>query len=95
MPLYTEPYDTADYLNSDEMIVAYLTEQLNNNEPFYMAKALAAVARAKGGVQNISSLTGIAEDELLRAMDKDHIDMTAILRAMSAFGVRRASSLAA
>ncbi len=95
MPLYTEPYDTADYLDSDEMIAAYLAEELHNNEPFYMAKAVGTVARAKGGMSNLSSITGLTEDELLRASDKQRPDMEAILKVMAAFGVHPATSIAA
>jgi probable addiction module antidote protein len=95
MPLYTEPYDTADYLDSDEMIAAYLTEELNNNEPFYMAKAVETVARAKGGIEKLSSVTGLTEEELNRAADKKHPDIGAILKVMASFGVRPTASIAA
>jgi DNA-binding phage protein len=39
MALYTGPYDTADYLESDERIASYLQEELSQNEPHYMAGA--------------------------------------------------------
>jgi probable addiction module antidote protein len=90
-----KPYDAAEYLDSDEMIVAYLKEEFNSNEPRYMAKALASVARAKGGFTRLSASIGMSEAELQRAADFENPDLEAIRRAMRALGVPTSDSVAA
>ncbi len=42
------PYDTADYLDSPERIAAYLDAALAEDDPALVARALDAVARARG-----------------------------------------------
>ncbi len=95
MPLYTEPYDTADYLDSDEMIVAYLTEELNSNEPFYMAKALKTVARAVGGFPQLSHRTGLPESELMAASDTEHLDEALLVKVLQSVAMKFSPSIAA
>jgi DNA-binding phage protein len=41
------PFDAADYLDSPEMIAAYLSEASKSDEPAAIAMALAAVGRAR------------------------------------------------
>ncbi|SFV09965.1 probable addiction module antidote protein [Methylobacterium sp. 174MFSha1.1] len=42
------PYDTADYLDSPERIAAYLEAVLAEDDPALVARALDAIARARG-----------------------------------------------
>ena len=46
----TTPYDTADYLKTDEDRALYLEACLNEagNDPAFIAKALGDIARARG-----------------------------------------------
>ena len=94
MALRTQPYDVADYLDSPEMISAYLTEELESEEPFYIAKALAAVARARGGMAQLAQETGIPEEELTAALSTGNPDLGTILKVLHAFGMKLSASFA-
>jgi probable addiction module antidote protein len=95
MPLYTEPYDTADYLTDDESIYYYLTEELNGNELFYMAKALKTVARALGGIPQLSLRTGVSEEELITASDTEHLNEALIVKVLRCVSEKFSASIAA
>jgi probable addiction module antidote protein len=43
----TAPYDAAEFLVGEESIAAYLAEAQARNDPQVIAKAMAAVARAR------------------------------------------------
>jgi probable addiction module antidote protein len=47
MALETMPYDAAEFLTDEETISAYLTEALEGDDPWSIAKALGAVVRAR------------------------------------------------
>ena len=42
-----EPFDAAEYLDSPEMIAAYLTQALQSNDPSAIAMAIGVVARSQ------------------------------------------------
>ncbi|WP_250634268.1 addiction module antidote protein [Pinirhizobacter soli] len=48
-------FDAAEFLDSEEMIAAYLTEALAKNDPAQVITALGTIARARG-------MTKIAQD---------------------------------
>ena len=52
------PWDSAELLTNDEMIIEYLRAAIEENDPAYFAKAVGNVARAKG-------MTTIAEETQL------------------------------
>ena len=94
MVLEIAPYDAAEFLTDDEMIAAYLTEALEADEPKYIAKALGAVARAKGGMAQLARETGIAREALYRALSETgNPELGTALKVMHALGVRLTASL--
>jgi probable addiction module antidote protein len=96
MAPHTETYDVADYLDSDEMISAYLTEALEGNDPRDIAQALGDVARARGGLAQLAQDTGISIESLGRVLgNAGEPDFEIILKVMHALGVRLSASLAA
>jgi probable addiction module antidote protein len=96
MPIETAPYDTADYLTDDETIEAYLTEVLKDDDPRFIAKALGAVARARGGMTELSRKTGIAREALYRALSATgNPELATILKVMKALGIRLTASIQA
>lgn len=95
MPLYTEPYNTADYLTDDASIHCYLTEELSNNELFYMAKALGTVARALGGFEKLAERTGLSEQELALAADTEHLKKDLVINTLRSVAEKFATSIAA
>ncbi len=95
MALETEPYDVAEYLDSDEMIAAYLTESLEGNNPRHIVKALAAIARARGGIVQVAKDTGISVEELTRVLDAEgNPTLDTLLKLVQTFGVKMSFSTA-
>lgn len=47
MPLETQPFDAADYLDSDEAVEAFLQDALDTGDAGEVARALTVIARAK------------------------------------------------
>lgn len=89
MAIKTGPYDPADFLSDNETIVAYLTEALDSGDPRAIAKALGAVARARGGMAKLSRETGIAREALYRALSETgNPELGTALKVMRALGLR-------
>ena len=96
MTLHTEPFDVADYLTDEETISAYLTEVLESDDPRYIAKALGAVARARGGMTQLAKDTGISREALYRALGENgNPEFGTILKVLRALGVKLSASIAA
>lgn len=60
-------WDTADYLDSEEMITEYLNLALEEGDPALVSAALGNIARAKGMTQ-LSRETGVSRDGLYKAL---------------------------
>jgi probable addiction module antidote protein len=94
MAIETMPYDAAEFLTDEETISAYLTEALESDDPRFIAKALGAVARVRGGMAQLTHDTGIAREALYRALsDIGNPELGTALRVMHALGVRLSASL--
>ena len=63
-------YDTADYLKTDEEIVAYLEACAEENDPGLMAHALGVVARARN-MSQLARETGLTREGLYKALSDD------------------------
>lgn len=63
-------YDTADYLNTEEDIEAYLEACSEENDPALMAAALGAVARARN-MSQLARDTGLTREGLYKALSAD------------------------
>lgn len=88
------PHDAADFLTDEETISAYLTEALRSDDPRCIAKALGAVARARGGIAQLARQTGIAREALYRALgDAGNPELGTALKVMHALGVRLTASM--
>lgn len=99
-PLFTAedieitPYDTADYLDSDEMIVGYLALCLEDPDPDLFLSALGDAMRAKG-ISNVAEVTGLAREGLYRtckAGKKPQFET--VLKIMRALGLTLVPTLA-
>ena len=92
----TKPYDAADFLTDDETIAAYLTEALESDDPRYIAKALGAIARARGGMAQLARETGLTREALYRALSETgNPELGTALKVIRALGIRLKASLAA
>ena len=96
MALKTLPFDVADYLTDDETIAEFLTDALESDDPRYIAKALGAVARARGGMTELARSTGISREALYRALSEDgNPELGTALKVMHALGVKLSVSMVA
>ena len=62
-----EMYDAAEFLESDEEIIAYLNAALENGDPALVSAALGDIARARG-MTKLANETGITRDGLYKAL---------------------------
>ena len=88
MPLKTTRYDSADYLNSDGAVMAYLEEALDTDDPAFIAQALGTVARARG-MSQIAKDAGLSRESLYKALSADgNPEFSTIVRVMRALGLK-------
>ena len=79
----TEPFDPAEFLASEVAQVEYVNAALETGEATFIARSLAAVARARG----IKGLDADAEDA--------GADLAMVLTVMQALGLRLMAGKAA
>jgi probable addiction module antidote protein len=83
-------YDVADYLKSEEDMVAYLEacfEEAGDDAAF-IAAALGDIARAKG-MTDIAAATGLTREGLYRTLSKDgNPSFGTVLKVMKELGMK-------
>lgn len=81
------PFDSAEYLDSPEMIAAYLTEALESEDAALVAMAIGAVARAKG-MSAIAEKAGLSRENLYRALGGDaKPEFGTVMKVLHALGI--------
>jgi len=81
-------FDSAQYLDSEESIAAYLTEILKANNAALLASALGDIARARG-MTEIAQAAGITREALYKALRPESAPrFDTIARVCAALGVR-------
>lgn len=72
MSLKLSRYDTAEYLNSDEDIQAYLDAVLEQggDDPAYIVHALGIIARARN-MSQLARDTGLSREGLYKALSEE------------------------
>ena len=84
----TKPYDSADYLDSEKAIVAYLKVAFEEGDADDIRAALGAVARARG-MTGLSKETGVAREALYKALGKEgNPTLDTLLAVTRALGVK-------
>jgi len=84
------PFDSAEYLDSDKAVSAYLEEAFATDDPAFVAKALGTVARARGMTQ-IAKKSGLTRESLYKALSVEgNPKFRTIIRVMNALDVRLA-----
>ncbi len=66
----TSPFNIADYLNNQEMIVAYLNQVLEEGDEQDLLVAIGHVAKAIGMTQ-IAEETGMSRSSLYKALSEE------------------------
>jgi probable addiction module antidote protein len=89
--LIVAPYDTADYLRSDEEALLYLQEAIaeSGDDGAFVAEALGNVARAKVMMARIAGDSGLSRESLYKALSgaRDPA-LSTILKVSKALGFR-------
>lgn len=86
--LKTYPYDTAEFLDSEELVAAYLDEALASGDARIIAEAIGTVARARGMTQ-VAKGAGVSRENLYRALSADgNPELATVLRVITALGLR-------
>ena len=92
----TRPWDAADYLETEEDMVAYLEAAFDEGDPRLIAAALGDISRAKG-MTTVAADAGLGRESLYKALSPDgNPEFATVLKVMRALGLRlHASSVAA
>ena len=81
-------YDAADYLDTEEDIVAYLESALEEGDPALVSQALGAIARARG-IAEIARDTGLSRSALRQVFSPEgKSDFASVLKVVNALGIR-------
>ena len=86
----TTPYDTADYLKTEEDMALYLEACFEEagDDPAFIAKALGNIARARGMTQ-LARDTGLGREGLYKALSTEgNPSFATILKVINALGLR-------
>lgn len=86
----TTPYDSAEYLKTNEDMTLYLEACLEEagNDAAFIAKALGTIARAKGMTQLVKE-TGVDRQRLYKALSGEgNPSFATILKVTNALGIK-------
>ena len=84
----TRLYETAEYLETDEDMAAYLDAALKDGDAALVAAALGDIARAKGMAQ-LARDTGLGRESLYKALSADgNPEFATVLKVVKALGLR-------
>lgn len=88
MVIETTKWDAADYLDSPEMIAAYVEAVVEDGDPALVAAALGDIARAKG-MTEIARKTGVTREGLYKALSAEGDPrLTTFLGVIKSLGLR-------
>jgi probable addiction module antidote protein len=88
MAVKTTRYDTAEYLDSERKIAAYMDAVLEQGDASLVTHALGVAARARGMAQ-IARETGLSRESLYRALSAEgNPELGTVLKVLKALGVR-------
>jgi probable addiction module antidote protein len=88
----TRPFDAAEYLKGDEEAQIFLIrDAIESGHAGYIANALGAVARARGGLSRLERTTGMKRQSLNKALGPNgNPTLGTLLPVLEALGLRLA-----
>lgn len=82
------PWDSAEILNDEEMIIEYLKAALEENDPELFVKAVGNVARAMG-MTTVAQETQLGRPSLYKALSGERDPrIGTVMKVLGALGVR-------
>lgn len=89
MTIETRAFDPARYLNSPEDESDLLSDALSDGDHRYIAAALGAVARAHGGIAQLSASTGLSRGALHKALsEQGNPTLETVVKVLKALGLQ-------
>ncbi len=86
--LKTIPWDSAEHLETEEDMAAYLEAVMEENDPALMTHALGVIARAKG-MSQIARDTGLARESLYKALSAEgNPEFATVMKVIKALGFK-------
>ena len=83
----TKPYETAEYLETEEDMAAYLQAALREDDPALVIHALGNIARARG-MSQIAHDTGLCRESLYKALSPEgNPEFATVLKVVQALGI--------
>lgn len=83
----TRPFDAADYLKSEDDMVAYLEAALDEDDPRVVAAALGDIARAKG-MSQVARDAGLGRESLYKALSPEgNPEFGTVMKVVRALGL--------
>jgi len=87
MKVKTTRFDAADYLDSEERQIAYITAALETGDADFVRDALGIVARARG-MGEIAKEAGLNRESLYKALgETGNPEFSTIMRVLRAMGL--------
>lgn len=88
MALKTTIFDPAEYLETEDDIIAYLDASMEGGDPKHIARALGDVARSKG-MTELARKTGVGRQALYAALsDNGNPTLETLTAVLAALGLR-------
>lgn len=82
------PFDAANYLDSAADQADLLSDAVGSCDPRYVAYALGAVARARGGIAKLARDAGLSRQALHKALSEDgNPTLDTVLKVLRALGL--------
>jgi probable addiction module antidote protein len=86
--LKTTLYDTAAFLDTEDMMAAYLEAALEDGDVRVIVQAIGTIARARG-MTGIAQQTGLSRASLYKALSPEgNPEFSTILKVVRALGLR-------
>ena len=86
--IQTQPWDAADYLETEEDVVLYLEAAFEDGDPGLIAAALGDIARAKG-MTTVAAEAGLGRESPYKALSPDgNPEFATVLKVLRALGLR-------
>ncbi|OQW75341.1 MAG: putative addiction module antidote protein [Proteobacteria bacterium ST_bin14] len=88
MALKTTIFDPAEYLDTEEEIIAFLDASMDGGDAQHIARALGIVARSKG-MTEVARKTGVGRQALYAALSENgNPTLETLTAVLSAMGLR-------
>ncbi len=82
------PWDSAEFLTDDEVIIEYLQAALEENDPAFFMKAVGNVARAKG-ITNVAQEAQLGRPSLYKALSGNrNPSIGTVMEVLDVLGIR-------